>query len=133
LKENSKLKKEIVELKDQLKFSQHRKDSTNSSMASSSNLIKSRNTNSLREVSTKKAGGQKGHKGTTLRIQEHADVTTNHFPESCSSCGKSLSVLLASFSGRRQSVDFGDSSSNCYRAQNLLKTMYLRSLYKIRR
>jgi len=74
-------------------------------MAPSSDINKSRNTNSLREISTKKAGGQKGHEGTTLRIQEHPDVTTNHFPESCNNSGKSLLGSIATFSGRRQSVD----------------------------
>jgi len=40
-----------------------------------------------------------------LRIQEYSDVTTNHFSESCNSCGKSLSGSTATLSGRRQYVD----------------------------
>lgn len=43
-----------------------------------------------REKTEQKCGGQKGHKGETLKKVSHPDQIVEHMPESCSSCGKSL-------------------------------------------
>ncbi len=61
--ENTLLKKEIIELKDKLTSSRHRNDSTNSSMAPSSDIHKLKNTNSLRQYFVKKV-----HKDLTMSI-----------------------------------------------------------------
>lgn len=103
--ENKALKNENQNLRTQLTSLKHRKDSSNSSMPPSSDMSKIKRTNSLRKASGKKPGGQLGHKGSTLRMQENPDLTENHFPLACEHCGSSLSDSAANFSGRRQVVD----------------------------
>ena len=51
--------------------------SDNSSKPPLSDVL-ARQTSSLRESSGKKAGGQKGRKGTTLRVTEWPDEVVNH-------------------------------------------------------
>ncbi len=59
-------------------------------------------TQSLRESSGKKSGGQKGHKGETLRRVENPDATVDHFPQTCSGCGGALeAATTADFIGRQ--------------------------------
>jgi len=58
--ENAELKRLLQEVLDKLN-----KNSSNSSKPPSSDIIR---TKSLRISTGKKAGGQKGHKGTTLQI-----------------------------------------------------------------
>ena len=41
---------------------------------------------SLRKPSGKKAGGQKGHKGQTLKITTEPDTIIPHMPSACSGC-----------------------------------------------
>jgi len=40
-----------------------------------------------------------------LQIQDNPAITTNHFPELCNNCGKSLLYLEAIFLGERQIID----------------------------
>ena len=54
---------------------------------SSDGLKKPARVSSLRERSGKKPGGQKGHKGETLRQVTDPDVVVNHYPPACSMCG----------------------------------------------
>ena len=103
--ENKILKKENQDLKNQLISLKHRKDSSNSSMPPSSDMTKPKRTNSLRKTSGKKPGGQPGHKGSTLKMQENPDLTENHYPLVCEHCGSSLSESSAEFSGQRQIID----------------------------
>jgi len=65
------------------------KDSHNSSKPPSSNGFK-RPPKSLREKSGKKAGGQTGHEGTSLRQVENPDKTVIHWPRGKCSCGRCL-------------------------------------------
>ncbi len=59
-------------------------------------------TQSRRESSGKKSGGQAGHKGETLRRVENPDATVDHFPQTCSGCGGALeAATTADFSGRQ--------------------------------
>jgi len=58
--ENHEFKREIASLK-------HRKDSHNSSMPPSSDIVRERHSNSLRKSYGKKPGGQSGYKGSTLK------------------------------------------------------------------
>ena len=66
---------------------------------------KGRRTTSLREKSGRKPGGQKGHKGWTLRQVAEPDRTADHFPEACRHCGSSLSAGMATGYGARQVFD----------------------------
>ena len=68
LEENSELKKRLLELEKKTEILSVKKDSHNSSLAPSNDIVK-RN-KSLRKKSNKKAGGQKGHKGHTLRAMQ---------------------------------------------------------------
>ena len=45
---------------------------------------------SLREGSGKQRGGQKGHKGETLRQVTDPDDVVDHYPSACSMCGAGL-------------------------------------------
>lgn len=68
------------------------KNSRNSSKPPSSDgLGKPPRTTSLRENGKNKSGGQKGHKGETLKQAAHPDKTIRHALQLCPSCGLSLS------------------------------------------
>ena len=62
------------------------KNSRNSSMPPSSDGYKKPAPKSLRQKSGKKVGGQKGHKGQTLKITTKPDTVIPHFPSACSGC-----------------------------------------------
>jgi transposase len=49
---------------------------------------------SLREASGKPSGGQKGHKGETLRQVAEPDTTIDHYPDSCPGCGSALATSI---------------------------------------
>lgn len=65
-------------------------------------------TRSLREKSGRKPGGQKGHKGETLRQAADPDTVVDHFPETCRGCGSSLTPAMATGYGARQVFDLPD-------------------------
>jgi transposase len=71
---------EVQELRAELKLYKTKKNSSNSSLPPSHDLFKGKN-QSLREKSDKKSGGQKGHKGETLRMTSDPNSITKHFPE----------------------------------------------------
>jgi len=52
-------------------------------------------TRSLRERSGKPPGGQKGHKGETLRQVDAPSHTVEHYPEACPGCGSALTVAMS--------------------------------------
>jgi transposase len=60
---------------------------------------------SLRETSGRKPGGQKGHKGETLRQSADPDVIRHHFPSVCSGCGATLAPGMSSGHAARQVFD----------------------------
>ena len=80
------LKVRIAELERQLGLN----SSNSGKPPSSDGLKKPARVMSLREKSLNKPGGQKGHKGETLRQAIKPDVTVDHFPSSCSGCGAAL-------------------------------------------
>ncbi|MGH8363584.1 MAG: IS66 family transposase [Gammaproteobacteria bacterium] len=72
---------------------------------SSDGLKKPARVSSLRQPSGKKTGGQKGHPGETLRRTETPDVTIDHYPPACVTCGEPLSAAMATDHVARQVVD----------------------------
>jgi transposase len=60
---------------------------------------------SLRERSGKKSGGQKGHRGETLRPVENPDVIVNHYPKTCTQCKASVPAEASTAYRSRQVVD----------------------------
>ncbi|WP_089163101.1 DUF6444 domain-containing protein [Caballeronia sordidicola] len=85
-----------------------RKDSHNSSKPPSSDGLakKTRKTRSLREASGKKAGGQVGHKGTTLmQVKRATQIVSHPLPAQCARCHNPLPQEQARVAQRRQVFD----------------------------
>lgn len=82
-------------------------NSGNSGKPPSSDGLKKKpaRTNSLRERSGKKPGGQIGHPGKTLSRTENPDATIDHFPTACSGCGGALTGAAATGHTARQVFD----------------------------
>jgi transposase len=99
--ENATLKARIAELERRLGL-----DSSNSGKPPSSDgLKKPPRTRSSREPSGKKPGGQKGHKGETLRQVTEPDSIVDHFPTSCAACGAAMTPAMSSGHSTRQVFD----------------------------
>lgn len=84
------------------------KDSSNSSKPPSSDGLgkKTRTTaSSLRGVSGKKSGGQKGHKGDTLQQTTTPDFVQSHTAETCAHCQAALTAAMVTGVERRQVFD----------------------------
>jgi len=105
LKANMMLTQENLILKQKLEKYRTPKNSSNSSKPPSSDLPKLPKTQSLREPSGKKPGGQPGHEGTTLKMSESPDSVLKHSPNYCTCCGEDLSGYQHQFIGRRQVID----------------------------
>ena len=84
--ENASLKARIAELERRLGLN----SSNSGKPPSSDGLKKPARVTSLRERSGKKPGGQKGHKGETLRQVADPDDVVDHYPSACSGCGAGL-------------------------------------------
>jgi transposase len=86
---------------------QRAKDSHNSSKPPSSDGLTGpvRKTQSLREKSGKKSGGQPGHPGKTLMLVEQPDQTVLLTPEQCHHCHQNLSTASLSRTERVQMFD----------------------------
>jgi transposase len=59
---------------------------------------------SLREPSTRKSGGQPGHRGATLEAVAEPDQTLLHEPLQCTSCGRGLSEVAGRLGEERRQV-----------------------------
>ena len=83
------------------------KDSHNRSKPPSTNGFKEpmRKTQSLREKSGKKSGGQPGHPGKTLMLVEQADQTVLLTPEQCHGCQQDLAEVAPCRKERIQVFD----------------------------
>jgi len=101
--------KTIEELKQRIKTFelQKAKTSKNSSKPPSTDEFKKPKPNpkSQRKKSGKKPGGQKGHKGATLKLSESPDETIVHSVLTCECCQKSLVEQPADKVVKRQVVD----------------------------
>ncbi len=72
---------------------------------SSDGLKRPARTGSLREKSGKKSGGQRGHKGETLRQIETPDAVIDHYPVRCSQCGEAPGTAASLSHRKRQVMD----------------------------
>ena len=77
------LKARIAELERRLGLN----SSNSGKPPSSDGLKKPPRVTSLREPSDKPSGGQKGHKGETLRQVAEPDRIVDHYPPACTACG----------------------------------------------
>jgi transposase len=91
----------MAELERRLKLN----SSTSGKPPSSDGLKKPARVRNLRERSGKKPGGQKGHKGETLRQVTDPDDIVNHYPSACSMCGVGLDPETSVGHGARQVFD----------------------------
>jgi transposase len=62
-------------------------------------------TRRLREPSGKPPGGQKGHKGSTLRQVDAPNPRVEHYPEACPACGSALTAAMSTGHSVRQVFD----------------------------
>lgn len=99
--ENQALRAENAELKRRLD-----KNSQNSSKPPSSDGLRKPNRNqSLRKAGQKKSGGQKGHKGHTLKQVSEPDHVIYHPLSNCPECDHDLSQTVSTDSCARQVFD----------------------------
>ena len=71
---------------------------------------KPKRTNSLRERSDRKPGGQPGHAGTTLKQVDNPDQIIEHIPNQCPGCSATLSKSDAVKFSSRQVFDIPEPS-----------------------
>jgi transposase len=81
-----------------------KKNSLNSSVPPSKDENRPKKTNSLRQASGKRPGGQPGHEGSTLKMTSMPDSVIEHRPLFCNGCGLGLHGH-ADLVNRRQVVD----------------------------
>ncbi len=94
------LKTEIKILQDRLNL-----DSHNSSKPPSSDMSSPKSSKSLRRSTGKPVGGQRGHKGSTLKMVDVADKVVEHKVKQCCFCGEDLSSVDIVHLERRQVFD----------------------------
>ena len=102
------LLKYIKELQTNIVQEKPKKDSTNSSKAPSTDMgITPKKNQSLRTKSDKPSGGQKGHKGKTLKQSDTPDVVVDigYTLDRCKECGSDLSDELKQLKEKRQVLD----------------------------
>ncbi len=104
--EISALKVQVAELERRLGLN----SSNSGKPPSSDGLKKPARVASLRERSGKRPGGQKGHKGETLRQAADPDEIVDHFPSICSGCGAPLTQRMARDHTARQVHDLPEPS-----------------------
>lgn len=97
------LEEKIMTLLQVLQKQGVKKDSHNSSLPPSTDLIP--RTKSLREPTTRKPGGQPGHPGSTLTMSATPHTITPLKSEFCSQCGQPLAQATFVLKARRQVVD----------------------------
>ncbi len=98
------LRLQIVSLQEQIHLLKNGRNSNTSSTPPSQDIGRS-NRKSLREKSSRKNGGQQGHKGSTLQIKEKPDEIIEHRPSYCEQCGEGLNPEEAKIVSRKQEVE----------------------------
>lgn len=101
LEENQRLKAEVAELRRRLGM-----DSTNSHLPPGSDGYRKKTVQpGLPKLKKRDQGGQKGHKGRTLRRVDNPDQTEVHRPEQCTCCGRVFTLDEAQIIQSRQVFD----------------------------
>jgi len=95
------LKAQVAELERRLGLN----SSNSGKPPSSDGLSKPARVRSLRVRSANKTGGQKGHKGETLRQVVEPDIVVDHFPSACAACSLALTPEMATSHSARQVFD----------------------------
>jgi len=106
--ENTLLRELITGLQSQVAALERRlglNSSNSGKPPSSDGLKKPARVSSLREPSGKASGGQKGHRGETLRQVAAPDTVVDHYPETCARCGAALTAAMTTRHGARQVFD----------------------------
>jgi transposase len=96
---------QIVLLEEKLSCYQTKKNSSNSSIPPSQDPHRLKRTESLREKTGLKPGGQPGHEGNCLEKTMEPTEVVVHAPCYCTHCGKDLSGIPSEFIGSRQVID----------------------------
>ncbi len=96
---------EVTYLRERLSKYETPKNSNNSSIPPSKDDNRPKRNNSLREKTGRKAGGQEGRKGNTLKMIKEPDLIKKHIPEYCSCCGKDIKNTPYHFVNKRQVID----------------------------
>lgn len=101
------LLKYIKDLQKRLVKEKPKKNSNNSSIAPSTDMINPKKNQSLREKSDKKVGGQKGREGKTLTQSDEPGkiIEVDFNIENCKSCDVSLEDVEKDLKERRQVLD----------------------------
>ena len=100
------LKARITDLEKRIEqYNRPRKDSNNSSTPPSKDDNRPQRTNSLREKTDRKVGGQPGHEGRTLEMTDHPDEVIEHRSCFCPECGNDLNNQPFELFGKRQVID----------------------------
>ena len=91
MKQNSELQAQITVLTERIdelleQLDKKNKNSRNSSKPPSSDGYSKPAPKSLKKPSGKKPGGQKGHKGSGMKITRKPDAYVPHFPAACHNC-----------------------------------------------
>lgn len=97
--QNVRLVLRVAELEARLSKYENPKNSDNSSIAPSQDPF--RKTKSLREKSKRNVGGQKGHRGSKLKMVAKPDNVINHDIIHCDCCGKTLSENINNYDARQ--------------------------------
>ena len=105
LSENESLIKRVTVLEERLSKYENRKNSRNSSIPPSKDENRPKKTNSLREPTDRKAGGQPGHTGSTLKMTETPDEIMDYIPSFCNCCGRDLKDIPYRLVEKRQIAD----------------------------
>ena len=92
----------VKELEDRLSRDSHNSSRPPSSDPPHTKETKGKQTGSLREKSGKPPGGQRGHRGETLRLREDPHQIVVHSPSDCAHCGGALSESETVATERRQ-------------------------------
>jgi transposase len=120
------LEEKVLLLLSQLQSQSVKKDSHNSSLPPSSDIISP--PKNLRIPSTRKSGGQPGHKGNTLKMSNIPDKIIDLESAFCSKCGHDLQGAIFTLKATRQVVEippikpiyeeYRQYSCQCPRCQN---------------
>jgi transposase len=98
------LRKKIRQLEEEIELLKNGRNSSTSSTAPSHDISRS-NVHSLRRLSGKTSGGQKGHPGHSLSLSATPDTVIEHMPATCTACGESLETVGVTGITRRQIID----------------------------